>query len=92
MVHWVKSPTAEAQVAAEVWVQSPAQHSGLKDALFPPLRCRMQLWREFNPWPRNFHMPLWVQPLKKGGVGDRKQINGFQDLGMEEVTDTKRQD
>ena len=24
----------------------------------------MLLWREFDPWPRNFHMP-WVQPKKK---------------------------
>ena len=30
MIQWVKNPTAAASVAAEVWVQSPAQHSGLK--------------------------------------------------------------
>ena len=27
---WVKNPTAVAQLLVEVWVQSPAQHSGLK--------------------------------------------------------------
>ena len=30
MVQWVKNLTAVAQVALEVWVWSPAQHSGLK--------------------------------------------------------------
>ena len=30
MVHWVKNPTAAAQVPAEVQVQSPAWHSGLR--------------------------------------------------------------
>ena len=36
------------------WVEDPAlslQHLGLL------------LWREFDPWPRNFHMP-WAQPPK----------------------------
>ena len=28
---WVKSPTAAAWVTAEAWVQSLAEHSGLKD-------------------------------------------------------------
>ena len=31
MAEWVKNPTAVAQVAAEVWVGSPAQYSELKD-------------------------------------------------------------
>ena len=54
MAQWVKSPTAMAWVAAEVWVQSLAQHSGLKDPVLP------QLWHRFGPWPGNFHM-TWVQ-------------------------------
>ena len=31
MAQWVKNQTAAAQAAAEVRVQSPTQHSGLKD-------------------------------------------------------------
>ena len=31
MVQWLKNVTAAAWVTAEVWVQSPAWHSGLKD-------------------------------------------------------------
>ena len=30
MAQWVKNLTAGAKVTAEVWVQSPAQHSELK--------------------------------------------------------------
>ena len=30
----------------------------------PQLWCRSQVWLEFDPWPRNFHMQ-WVQPKKK---------------------------
>ena len=54
---WVKNPTAAARVAVEVRVQSPAQHSGLKD---PTL---VQPGLRFNPWPVNFHRPQ-VFPLK----------------------------
>ena len=54
---WVKDPTAVAQVAAEAWVQSLVQSSGLKDPTLPQLQLR------FNPWPVNFHMPQ-VRPKK----------------------------
>ena len=58
MAQWVKNPTAAGQVTEEVWVQSPAHLSGLKDPLLP------QLWLRFNPWPGNFHMHQeW--PFKK---------------------------
>ena len=60
MVHWVKNPTAEAQVTEEAQVPSPAQHSGLKDPALLQLRLR------FNPWPGNFHM-LHVQPEERKG-------------------------
>ena len=52
---WVKNLTAAAQVAAEVWVLSSAQHSGLKDPAL--LQRRSQLHHRFNPWPGNLHMP-----------------------------------
>ena len=39
MAQWVKTPTAETQVPAEVQVRSPALCSGLKDLRLP------QLWR-----------------------------------------------
>ena len=36
----------------------------VKDLVLPQLWCRSQLWLEFSPWPRNFHMlPVW--PKKK---------------------------
>jgi len=31
VLQWLKNLTAAAQVAEEVWVQAPAQHSRLKD-------------------------------------------------------------
>ena len=52
MTQWFKNPAVATQVAAEAWVQSPAQSSRLKD---PALS---QLWPRFSPSPRNFHM-LW---------------------------------
>ena len=53
MAEQVKDLTVVAQIVAEVQVQSPVWHRGLKDPALP------QLWLRFNPWPRNFHMP-WV--------------------------------
>ena len=38
MAQWVKNPTAAAWVATEAWVQSPAQHSLLKDPGLPQLQ------------------------------------------------------
>ena len=38
MVQWVKNLTAVAQVTTEAWVQSLAQHSGLKDLELSELR------------------------------------------------------
>ena len=61
MMQWVKSLTAVAQVALEVWVQSPALHSGLKDLVLLQLQYSSQLQLGFNLWPRNFHM-LQVRP------------------------------
>ena len=50
MVQWVKSMTAAAQVAVEVWVQSLAWCTGLKDLVLP------QLPPGFSPCLENFHM------------------------------------
>ena len=47
MAQWVKNPAAVAQVTVEVQVQSPAQHSGLKDLMLPQLRLG------FSPWPHS---------------------------------------
>ena len=55
MEQWVKNLTAAAQVTAEVWVLSSAQHSGLKDPAL--LQRRSQLHHGFSPWPGNLHMP-----------------------------------
>ena len=59
MVQLVKNPPAAAQVAAELQVHSPTQHSGLKDLVLLQLQHGLQLQLRFNPWPRNFPMP-WV--------------------------------
>jgi len=65
VVQWVKNPLSAATVTAEVWVQSPAQHSGSKDPAWSQLRLR------FTPSPRNSHLP-WLR-LGGGGIG-RKRI------------------
>ena len=57
VAQWVKNPSTEARVTAQVRVRSPAQHSGLKDPILPQLWHRSYPWVGFNPWPRNFHMP-----------------------------------
>ena len=43
MVQWAKNLTARAQVAAEVKVSFPAQHSGLKDLALLQLWHRLKL-------------------------------------------------
>ena len=48
-MQWVKNPTAAAQVAVEVWVQSLAQCSGLK--------CIALAVAQIQSLPGNFHMP-----------------------------------
>ena len=64
VAQWVKNLTAVVQSVAEVQVQSPAWHSGLKDPVLLQLWQRSQLQCGFDPWPRNFHMPQ-VQPFTK---------------------------
>ena len=54
---WVKNLTAAAWVAAELWVLSQAQHSGLKDTALLLPRLLSWLWLGFNPCPGNLHMP-----------------------------------
>ena len=56
VAQWVKNLTEAAQVAAEVWVSSPAWHSGLKDIASLHLRRRLQQQLRFSPWPGNFHV------------------------------------
>ena len=56
MAQWVKNSTTVAQVIVEARVQSLAWCSGLKGLVLPGIEFLLQ--QEFNPWPRNFHMPL----------------------------------
>ena len=52
---------AVAGVTVEAWVQSLAQHSGLKDLEL------LQLWLGFDPWSGNFHIPrVWLFKKTKG--------------------------
>ena len=58
MEQWVKNPTTEAWMVAEVQAGSLALHSGLKDLadlVLPQLRLG------FHSWPYMW----WVWPLKK---------------------------
>ena len=43
MAEWAEHLTAGILVATEVWVRSPAWHSGLEDPGLP------KLWLRFNP-------------------------------------------
>lgn len=61
MAQWAKNPTADAQAAGVVRVQSLALCSGLRSVLLQ-LWCRSQLQLGFSPWAGNFQM-LWVQPF-----------------------------
>ena len=63
MIQWVKTLTAGAWVAEEVWVQPPAQHLGLKDPALPQLCDRPKLQLRFS-WPGNIHTPR-VRPKKR---------------------------
>ena len=67
-MQWVKNLTTAAQVTAEVWVQSLASCSALKDSALLQLKHRSQLWLRFNPWPRNFYMLQVQPPPKKRGI------------------------
>lgn len=57
----VKNGTEVARVTAEVWVRSPAWHSGLQDPTLP------QLWLGFNPRPRNFPYAVGMALNRKEG-------------------------
>ena len=43
-----KNPTTAARVTVEVWVQFPAQHSGLKDPALPKLQLGVHM---SHMWP-----------------------------------------
>ena len=50
MVQWVKNLAAAAWEATQLCIQSPVQHSELKNLVLPQLQCRSQLQLKFNPW------------------------------------------
>ena len=56
MAQWAKDLTVASLVAAETWVQSPAQCSGLRISSCHSCGVR-QLWLRFNPEPGNFKIP-----------------------------------
>ena len=51
VAQWVKNPTAVILIIVEMWVQSQACCSGLKDLTLLQMWCRSQLWLGFSPWP-----------------------------------------
>ena len=53
-----------AQVAALVWVPSPAWCHGLKDPVLAQLH-KSQLWPGFNPWPRKLPRAVGVAIKQK---------------------------
>jgi len=72
-VQWVKNLTEAAQVTEEVWIQSSAWCSGLKDLALMQLLHRSQPQLGFNSWHENFHIP-WVRPLKKKKRKEEKKF------------------
>ena len=67
MVPWVKNLSAMSGIVAEGQVQSPAQHSGLRDLVLPHLQCRLKLQLEFNPLAQEF-------PYAAGeAIGEKKK-------------------
>ena len=58
VAQWAKNLTAAARVAAQLWVPSLDQCSGLKDPALLQLWCRLQLQLGFSPWPghKNFFL------------------------------------
>ena len=56
MVQWVKNPTAEAQVAVEAQVGTPAwsREKAVTSLLLPRM---LQLWLRFSPCSEDLPMP-----------------------------------
>ena len=73
MVQWVKNLTAAARVTEEAQVRSLAQRIGLKNPALSQLRCRLQLWLGFHPWPRNIHSGRGYKLKKKLRATQRQQ-------------------
>ena len=65
VVQQVKNLTAVAQIATEVWVQSPAWCSELKDLMMLQLQHKSQLLLGFNPWPGESPYAMGVAIKKK---------------------------
>ena len=66
MAQWVKNLTAAAWVDVEVWIQSPAGYSALKEPEVPQLHNRLQIQLISDPWPGNFHITqVQLQNFKK---------------------------
>ena len=53
MAQWVKNPTATSRVTAEMQIQSPTQHSGLKNPALPQLQHKSAA-------------VAWIQSLARG--------------------------
>lgn len=87
MVQWLKNPTAAARVAAEPWVQSPAQHSRLKNLGLGQLRQKSQLWPESDHRPRNSMCLRVAKGRKERGEEGREGEGGEGRKGRKERED-----
>ena len=61
VAQWVKNLTATAQVAAEAWVQFPAQCGRLKDTVLPQLQLGLSPW----PWELLYAVSVAKNKTKK---------------------------
>ena len=57
---------------SQIW--SPAWHSGLKELVWPQLRCRLQLWLRSDPWLGNC---ICCRVSKKGKKKFGQIVLGF---------------
>ena len=56
----------------------------VKDPVLSLQQLRLQLWQEFEPWPRDFHMPRCM------GIAKKKKKNGDQKAIGKHFLSTKK--
>ena len=78
MVRWVKNPTSAALVPAEVWVQSPTQHSGLKGSSIAAAPAQVTGVAQIQSLAWEFPYALGAT-IKKKKTEDKKRWRGCEE-------------